>query len=61
MTPSDKAVTITPAIKAPKLISKNDRRLGKPNKKAAAEPVHTPVNGNGIATKITKAISPSVS
>lgn len=35
--------------------------LGTPNKKAATDPVHTPVIGRGMATKTTKASEPSLS
>src|SRR6056297_1961265 len=34
------------------------RFRGIPNKKAATDPVHTPVIGKGIETNISKAISP---
>src|SRR3989344_5801565 len=42
------------------LIRTSARTLGIPNKNAATEPVHTPVTGNGMATKIIRASSPQV-
>lgn len=52
-----KAVTIKPAIITPKNINGKAFLNGTLKIKAQIEAVHTPVKGNGIATKITKANS----
>ncbi len=51
-------ITISPAQKTPASIIGKAYQKRIPNKKAAAEPVHTPVPGTGIATKINKKKAP---
>ena len=60
-TPSVKIETIMPAIATPKKIKGIDFLGEIPKTKAANAPLHPPVIGRGIATKVTKAISSIVS
>ena len=55
---TDIIVTIKPAITTPIDINMNAFLLGIPNSQAANDPVHAPVIGKGIATKIMSANGP---
>lgn len=50
--------TIIPAIKTPRAIDKTDFFLSSPRSQAIIAPVHAPVAGSGIATKIINAKNP---
>ena len=50
--------TIIPAIATPKAIKGKAFKKGMLNKKAIKAPVHAPVSGKGIATKVARARAP---
>lgn len=58
MIPRLAKVTINPAIRTPPAIIGKAYQKRIPNKKAATEPVHTPVTGKGIAIKNKRKIAP---
>lgn len=58
MPPRVTVVTTTPAIRTPAVIAMSACLKPIPKTKAAAHPVHAPVTGSGMATKIAKPNEP---
>ncbi len=55
--PCQSRVTITPAMPTPTAINPNALRRSTPKTNAARAPLHAPVMGNGMATKVMRARS----